>query len=344
MELAASTAPTRYCSAQPDGDGVRTGPYPDLAIIIVSYNTCDMLRACLRSVYAGLASFQGNAQVWVVDNASSDGSPDMVRAEFPSVHLVSMERNLGFAAGNNRALGELGFGEGAGHQPGLVFFLNPDTELQGDALEQMAGVLLASQRVGVVGASLVYPDGGFQHSAFRFPTLWQIWFDFFPRPARLLDSRLNGRYPKSLYQSGQPFSIDHPLGAAMMARAEAIRQVGLMDEGFFMYAEEIDWCMRVRKAGWDICCVPSARIVHHAGGSTRQFRHDMFVALWRSRFRLFRKHYGPVFNLAARLLVQVGLWAEMRRARRSEAGQALERRLSAYRQVQELARGHVAKF
>jgi N-acetylglucosaminyl-diphospho-decaprenol L-rhamnosyltransferase len=309
----------------------------NLAIIVVSYNTCDMLRACLRSVYAGLAYFAAEAQVWVVDNASGDGSPAMVRAEFPQAQLLALEENLGFAAGNNAALRELGFGTAAGQQLGDVLFLNPDTEVQGNALVQMAGELRRREKAGVVGAGLVYPDGRFQHSAFRFPTLLQIWFDFFPRPARLLDTRLNGRYPRTLYEAHKPFPVDHPLGAAMMTRAEVIHEVGLMDERFFMYAEEIDWCFRVKRAGWDIYCVPTAQIVHHAGGSTRHFRDEMYVALWRSRFLLFQKHYGPVFNLTARLLVRLGLAAEVRRARRTESGPALERRLSAYRQVWEMA-------
>ncbi len=311
--------------------------HPDLAIIVVSYNTRDMLRACLRSLYDGLARTNVNGQVWVVDNASSDGSADMVRAEFPQARLLALARNLGFAGGNNAALRELGVGDSASRQPELVLFLNPDTEVQGDALGQLAGALRASGKLGVVGASLIYPDGRFQHSAFHFPTLWQIWFDFVPRPARFLDSPLNGRYPRSLYESGQPFSIDHPLGAAMMTRAEVIRRVGLMDEGFFMYAEEVDWCMRVKQAGWDIYCIPTARIVHYAGGSTRQFREEMFVALWRSRFRLFKKHYGPAFNLAARMLVRLGLRIEMQRARRWGSSESLEGRVSAYRQVWELA-------
>jgi GT2 family glycosyltransferase len=311
--------------------------YPELAIIVVSYNTRDMLHICLRSLYVRLAHTNVNSQVWVVDNASSDGSADMVRAEFPQARLLALARNLGFAGGNNAALRELGVGDPASRQPELVLFLNPDTEVQGDALGELAGALSTPGKVGVVGASLIYPDGRFQHSAFHFPTLWQIWFDFVPRPARFLDSPLNGRYPRSLYESGQPFSIDHPLGAAMMTRAEVIRRVGLMDEGFFMYAEEVDWCMRVKQAGWDITCIPTARIVHHAGGSTRQFREEMFVALWRSRFRLFRKHYGPAFNLAARLLVRLGLRIEMRRVRRSGSGELLERQVSAYRQVWELA-------
>ncbi len=317
-----------------------SNPHFDLAIIIVSYNTRDMLRACLHSVYSGLPQAGLDVQVWIVDNASSDGSPGMVRAEFPQTRLLAMDHNLGFASANNVALRELGFDASSGSQslpaPRLVLFLNPDTEIEGSALTKMARALRTVEKAGVVGASLVYPDGRFQHSAFRFPTLWQIWFDFFPRPARLLNSRLNGRYPRRLYEAGRPFAMDHPLGAAMMTRADVIQRVGLMDEGFFMYAEEVDWCMRVKKAGWNVYCVPTAKIVHHAGGSTRQFRDEMFVALWRSRFRLFNKHYGPVFNLTARLLVRLGLWAEMRRAWQSQSGEALQRRLVAYRQVRKL--------
>ncbi len=312
-------------------------PYLDLAVIIISYNTREMLRACLRSAYAAIAQANFETQVWVVDNASSDGSPDMVHTQFPRTRLLVLEHNVGFAGGNNAALRELGFGLDPGLQPDLVFFLNPDTEMRSNTLEKMAEGLSTVKNAGVVGASLIYPDGRFQHSAFHFPTLWQIWFDFFPRPARLIDSALNGRYPRKLYQAGQPFAIDHPLGAAMMARADVVQQVGLMDEGFFIYAEEVDWCLRVKRAGWDIYCVPAAQIVHHVGGSTRQFREKMFVALWRSRFRLFDKHYGWMFNQAARLLVRLGLWAEMRRACRSHTGEALEQRLFAYRQVWELA-------
>jgi GT2 family glycosyltransferase len=310
----------------------------DLAIVIVSYNTRDILRTCLRSLYGALTRSTGNAQVWVVDNASSDGSPDMVRSEFPQTQVLEQEQNLGFAAGNNVALRELGFSGARAVRSDHVLFLNPDTEVLGEALEHMSKLLRTTEGAGVVGASLVYADGGFQHSAFHFPTLWQIWFDFFPWPARLLDSPVNGRYARGLYRAGRPFVIDHPLGAAMMARAEVIQQVGLMDEGFFMYAEEIDWCMRVKKAGWEVYCVPTAQILHHGGGSTRQFRDEMFIALWRSRFRLFEKHYGALFNWTARRLVRLGVAAESRRARHNESGEVLKRRLSAYREVRKVAR------
>jgi N-acetylglucosaminyl-diphospho-decaprenol L-rhamnosyltransferase len=329
--------------AQPTPNQVMNNSQPELAIIIVSYNTQAMLRACLHSVYTGLAQTEVEGQVWVIDNASSDGSADMVRSEFPYSNLLVLTENRGFAAGNNAALRQMGFASpGPGH-PGHVLFLNPDTELRGDALAQLLHALNSLENAGVVGARLVYPDGAFQHSAFHFPTLWQIWFDFVPRPARWLDSPLNGRYPRALYQAGQAFRIDHPLGAAMLTRSEVIQQVGLMDEAFFMYAEEVDWCMRVKNAGWDIYCIPAAQIVHYAGASTRQFSDRMFVALWRSRFRLFEKHYGPVFNLAARCLVRLGLRIAMRRAAQSQPTEAMQQRIAAYRQVRELARGGQAR-
>ncbi len=307
----------------------------DLAIITVSYNTRDLLADCLASVLAGLDRSGLAGQVWVVDNASADGSADMVAERFPQVHLIAHDENLGFAAGNNLALRRMGF-------PHLdtrhILFLNPDTRVVGDALGLLVRFLDETPRAGVVGPRLVYGDGGFQHSAFAFPGLAQIFFDFFPLHPRLLDSRLNGRYPRRRYEAGVPFAVDHPLGAALTVRAETLVGVGPFDEDFFMYCEEIDLCRRVKKAGWEVYCLPQAEIVHLAGQSTRQFREQMFVALWRSRFLMFQKHNGAAFRWAARRLVRLGLWAEARRARaayrRGEIGdEALARRLKAYREV-----------
>jgi len=275
----------------------------DLAVIIVSYNTCALLRNCLRALEA---SSHSTPAIWVVDNASQDGSAEMVRAEFPYAHLLQPGYNLGFAAANNLALRRLGFGSVAPsvQLPEYVLFLNPDTEVQADAVARMRAFLRDMPRAGVVGPALVYPDGSFQHSAFRFPTLWQVWFDLVQWPGRFVESPLNGRYPRALYDAGEPFIIDHPLGAAFMTRAQVIQQVGLMDERFFMYAEEIDWCMRVKRAGWEIYCLPTAVIVHHGGGSTRQQPARMNEVLWRSRFCLFEKHYGKFFAWGARLLLR----------------------------------------
>jgi GT2 family glycosyltransferase len=328
----------------------------DLAIITVSYNTRGLLADCLQSALDGLKPSGLEGEVWVVDNASSDGSADMVRRRFPDVRLIAADENLGFAAGNNLALRTMGFSLDASGEPQsdsasadgasatarqvprYILFLNPDTRVKGDALGLMVRFLDACPAVGVAGARLVHGDGSFQHSAFVFPGLTQIFFDFFPLHHRLLESRLNGRYPRRWYEAGQPFPVDHPLGAALMVRSEMLARVGSFDEDFFMYCEEVDLCRRARMAGWEIRCVPEAEIVHLVGQSTGQFRDRMFVALWQSRFLMFEKHESVAFRWAARRLVRLGLWAEGRRARRAhwrheiDAAQ-LQGRLAAYQEV-----------
>jgi GT2 family glycosyltransferase len=199
--------------------------------------------------------------------------------------------------------------------PELVLLLNPDAEPVGAAIGEMARFLEAHPAVGGVGARLEYPDGRFQHGAFAFPGLAQLWFDLFPpRPARLLDSRLNGRYPRSQYDAGTPFPIGFALGASLMVRRAAIDAAGLLDEGYFMYAEEVDWCWRMQRAGWPFFCVPAARVIHHGGASTRQFRSQSTLNLWRSRRRLYDRFYGPAKRAAARGIVRLGMLAEARRA------------------------------
>jgi N-acetylglucosaminyl-diphospho-decaprenol L-rhamnosyltransferase len=307
-----------------------------LAVIVVSYNVRGLLRACLAATYASLtANPELDATVWVVDNASGDGSAEMVATEFPQARLIARQDNLGFAGGNNLALRELGFVVECGAQaklarstsarveaerprsrPDLVLLLNPDAEPLGDAIGQMAGFLLSHPRAGGAAAHLQYPDGRFQHGAYRFPGLAQLWFDFFlPRPRRLLDSRLNGRYPQRLWTGRAPFPVDFGLGAALMVRCAAIEAAGLLDEGYFMYAEEVDWCWRMQRAGWPFYGIPAARVIHHGGASTRQFRGQSFINLWRSRHRLYSRFYGPARRRLAGLIVRIGMAAEARRAR-----------------------------
>jgi N-acetylglucosaminyl-diphospho-decaprenol L-rhamnosyltransferase len=317
----------------------------DLSIVIVSFNTRQLLKECLDSVYASLAESALVSEVIVVDNASHDGSVAMVREHFSRVRLIANEDNRGFAAANNQALRALGYGTGAAPHPpppGYVMLLNPDTIMGKSALATLVRFMDETPRAGACGARLLHSDGRFQHSAFAFPTLFQVLLDFFPINYRLADSRLNGRYPRRLYQAGQPFPIDHPLGATLMVRGEAIERAGLLDERFFIYCEEIDWCLRVKAAGWEIWCVPEAEIVHHVAQSTSQFRDQMFVALWKSRYQLFEKHYSRLFQWAVRRIVGLGLRAEARRARaaarRGEITESeLISRLTAYWQVREMS-------
>ncbi|MBL8157791.1 MAG: glycosyltransferase family 2 protein, partial [Anaerolineae bacterium] len=164
--------------------------------------------------------------------------------------------------------------------PKAVYLLNPDTITQPGATRQLYDALMNAPDVGLVGAQLAYEDGSFQHSAFGFPGLRQLWTEFFPTPGRLIEGRFNGRYPRALYERGQAFDADCVLGATMMLRREVVEQTGGFDETFFMYCEEIDWAWRIHKAGWRVQCVPAARVVHLAGKSTSQVRPQSVINLW----------------------------------------------------------------
>jgi GT2 family glycosyltransferase len=283
---------------------------PTIGAIIVSYNTRELLRACLASLRGCTLPLR----VVVVDCASSDGSAAMVRAAFPEVCLLEPGRNLGFAAANNLALrqvlsaefsvmssapqnSKLKRPEGTRNSKlDYVLLLNPDTVVHSGAIEALAAFLDAHPRVGAVGPRLLNTDGTLQPAAFRFPTLAMTALDLFPPgevlPGRLYGSWWHGRYPQER-EGRAPFPIDHPLGACILARRAVVEQIGGLDEGFFMYAEEVDWCYRMRRAGWAIWQAPDARVTHVSGAATRQFRTRMLVALYESRLRFFRKYYSP---------------------------------------------------
>jgi N-acetylglucosaminyl-diphospho-decaprenol L-rhamnosyltransferase len=307
-----------------------------LAVIIVSWNVKAMLADCLRSIQADLAGEQLKAEIWVVDNASHDGSAEMVAREFPEVRLIASRENLGFAGGNNAALRAIGFDQPHNDPamlPDAVLLLNPDTIVQPGALAKIMSFLAETPEAGLAGARLVFGDGAFQHSAFDFPGLWQLAIDLLPLPGRLVESRLNGRYPQAWYEQGRPFYIGHPLGAALCARREAIRQVGLLDEAYHMYVEEVDWSRRIVDAGWQAYCVPAAVITHLGGQSTGQVKINSFLNLWISRYRFYRKFYGPLKVWAARQIVRWGMW---RKARQTPGQTEL---LDAYRQVIKIWQG-----
>jgi GT2 family glycosyltransferase len=317
----------------------------DLAVIIVSYNTGDLLRACLRALEASLERSRRRADpsrpgeavsslhplaydVFVVDNGSTDGSPAMVADEFPRVRLLAPGENRGFAAANNLAIREA--------DARYLLVLNPDTEVLGDAPAALVRFMDEHPRVGAAGGRLLNPDLSFQHSCFRFPNLAMSFFDFFPLNHRLVNSRLNGRYPRAWY--ARSFPIDHPLGACMIVRAEIPQRLGAFDEGYFMYAEEVDWCYRIKQAGWEIAYTPDAETIHYAGASTRQAAGPMLVQLHRSRDRFFRKHYGDGFAWLARQVVRAGVAAAARRGEREAAAGLIDRaelarRLAVYREV-----------
>ncbi len=304
-----------------------------LAVVIVTWNVRELALDALRSLYDDLDGAGLDATVYVVDSASSDGTPDAVRAAFPAACVLASKTNLGFAGGNNHALRHIGFGDPARDPatlPEAVYLLNPDTITQPGATRALVDALFAVPRRGVVGARLSYGDGSFQHAGFAFPGLRQLWAEFFPTPGRFIEGRFNGRYPRTLYDGGQPFEVDFVLGATMMLRREVILGTGTFDERFFMYCEEIDWMWRIRRAGWSVMCVPAAHVIHLGGQSTGQVKPRSVINLWQSRLLLFRKH-DPTwkYTLARRMVV-----AGMRRKLRHTDDEAVA---EAYRQVIHLA-------
>jgi N-acetylglucosaminyl-diphospho-decaprenol L-rhamnosyltransferase len=310
-----------------------------LSIVIVTWNVRQLALDCLRSVYDDLARTPFAGQVWLVDNASADDTAQAVQAQFPRVRLLDSGENLGFGRANNLALRAMGFPDSDEPLPDFVLLLNPDTIVVPGALSALVSTMESSD-AGLAGARLVYGDGSFQHSAFAFPGLAQLFIDLFPVPARLRESRLNGRYPRSLYQGSEPFEVDHPLGAAFLLRKEAIQDTGLFDERFHLYCEEIDWAMRIREAGWRAICVPQAEIVHLEGQSTRQVQPRSIVSLWTARLKLYAKHYPPLKRWLAGKLVRAGMNRLIRLTARDSSRSEEERQqlVQAYQQVIRLSR------
>ncbi|MBN2390709.1 MAG: glycosyltransferase family 2 protein [Anaerolineae bacterium] len=277
---------------------------PTLTVIIVSWNVKNLLDDCLLSLREELRRTDIHASVEVVDNASVDHSAEMVRERHSWVHLHPSTENLGFVRGNNLILEQLQQrGAETDFPADLVWLLNPDTKIQPGALSTLLRFFEEHPRAGLIGPQLLNLDGSAQTSAFRFPDLLQPLFDLGWLPQRFYYTRFNGRYPESNV-GGPPFRIDHPLGAAMMARTAAIRQVGLLDPQFFMYCEEIDWAWRMRKAGWEAWLVPNAKVIHYGGASTNQARPATTAYLWESRARLYRKHRDPVTRALVSAIVR----------------------------------------
>ncbi|HEY0581512.1 MAG TPA: glycosyltransferase family 2 protein [Chloroflexota bacterium] len=276
---------------------------PRASALIVSYNTRDLLLEAIGSLAA-----EPSVETIVFDNASHDGSADAVAERFPlrNVKVIRSATNLGFAAGVNRAAA-CATGE-------ALLVLNPDARLEPGALDLLLDLLDRTPGAGLVAPALRYPDGARQPAAFRFPGLAQVVLDLFPI-ARLTDSPLNGRISAT-----QPTPIDHPLGACMLIRRAAWDDVGPLDEGYFMYLEEIDWSMRARLRGWQVWHHPQAVVVHHGGQSTRQQADAMFAQLWRSRLRYYQRFTSPTYSRLLHAIVRLGLGRAARAsgARRAE--------------------------
>lgn len=305
----------------------------ELSVIVVSYNVREILLQALASLFKSLQSsgLTASTEVIVVDNASSDASAAAVTERYPGVAVIANKVNAGFASATNQGI--------RASRGRYVWLLNPDTLVLDDAPAAFVKFMDTHQSAAVCGGRLVWPDGRVQHSCFSLPTLPMTFLDFFPINHRLVNSRLNGRYPSR--QLTHPCAIGHPLGASMVVRRSAVEQVGLLDDAYFMYCEEIDWCYRFQQAGWDVLFTPAATIVHFGAQSSGQQSTQMLVELHRSRDRFFRKHYGALYAGVAREIVRLGLWRDARRQKNEAAAgritpRALAERLSAYAEINRL--------
>ena len=307
----------------------------DLAIIIVTWNVRDMALDALRTLFADLEQSSLSAKVIIVDNASADGTVDVIRKQYPNLEIIASDENLGFGRANNEGMRALGFGSDTPPEnlPKAVYLLNPDTLTQSGATQTMYDVLMSDKRIGLVGAQLSYGDGSFQHSSFAFPGLRQLWVEFFPTPGRFIEGRFNGRYPRELFARSEPFEVDFMLGATMMLKREVIQQIGMFDEQFFVYSEEVDWQWRMRKAGWQILCVPQAHIVHLVGQSTSQAGAKSILYLWESRLKLFTKHYPAWKLFLAKQLIALGMSRKIQQAKRDKLNIDI---IEAYQTVREM--------
>lgn len=257
-----------------------------LSIVIVSWNTRELLKSCLDSIFSSLQKIKREEiEIWVVDNQSTDGSLEMIHADFQNVNAILSEQNLGFGAGNNLALTKC--------TAQYILLLNPDTIVRPAALESLVVFLDENAEVGAVGSRLLNPDGTLQPSCFPFPTLTKEFW-------RLLHLDLflkYGVYDMNSWDITKPQAVQVIQGASLMIRKEVYDQVGGFDESYFMYTEEVDLCYRISRAGWSLYWVPGSQVLHYGGQSTIQAAQDMFLNLYKSKLKFFRKYYGNIAGM-----------------------------------------------
>ncbi len=259
----------------------------DLSIVIVSYNTSKMLKDCLCAIPASTSGLA--TEVWVVDNASPDDSVEMVRRDFPHVHCIANTDNAGFTRANNQALSQ--------SQGRHVLILNPDTDPEPKSLTRLVEFLDTHPETGAVGPKLLNTDGSLQHNGRRFPTPWR---EFLGHSGLRSLNRVH--FDRDLEYGREDFDklweVDQVSGACMMVRKEVMDRVGMLSEDFYMYYEEVEWCWRIRKAGFNVYYVPDSRVVHHWMGSVKQVSKAMTTRMFQSALTYYQKT-GTSFDVLA---------------------------------------------
>jgi N-acetylglucosaminyl-diphospho-decaprenol L-rhamnosyltransferase len=275
-------------------------PNPELEIVIVSYRSRELVQRCLRSLETSPPS--RDARTWVVDNASADGTVEMIESEFPEVEVIASSSNLGFAAANNLAIRR--------STAPYVLALNPDTSVTPGALDHMLELMDSSPRIGIAGCRLELDDGTFDHAARR----------SFPTPVGALAhftgvGRKDGA-PAALTQYRAPDVESGPVdavnGAFMLIRRETLDEIGLFDEGYWMYMEDLDLCYRVKQAGWTTWYEPAVTVIHTKGGTSGKYRTSRLnYAFHYGMLRFYRKHYAGLRNPLLNVAVYAGIGAKL---------------------------------
>ena len=263
----------------------------DVSVVVVNWNTRDLLAQCLDSIYGAVGSL--SAQVIVVDNGSADGSVEMVRQKYPQACAIANTENVGFVRANNQAMAQC--------QGRYILLLNSDTLVLPGSLEATVAFMDAHPDAGLAGIRLLHADGTFQASYTLFPTLWQEFLILTRLGRWLIRPYFPSRGPE--IERGAQEIRGYVEGAYIMARREAVERVGGFDEHIFMYAEDVDWCYRFYQAGWPVWYLPQVSIIHYGGQSSGKRRGRMEAELYRSRVHFFYKHYGKASGLCLKLLI-----------------------------------------
>jgi N-acetylglucosaminyl-diphospho-decaprenol L-rhamnosyltransferase len=283
----------------------------DLGIVVLNWNTCDLLRRCLQTVLASEGDF--SFEVVVVDNASTDDSVEMVRTEFPSVHVIASEVNGGYPYGNNLGLRYLGFDDGgqvSQDAPQYALLLNPDTEVPPDALYEMVRYMDSHPTVGVAGPKLMLADGTLDLACRRsFPSPTVSFYRFSGLSKLYPNSPRFGRYNMTFVDPDVELEVDSVVGAYMQVRREAIEQAGLLDETFFMYGEDLDWAYRIKKAGWKVFYNPKVTVLHVKRAASRKSQRAQ-MEFYRAMLIFYRKHYRRKTPLLLHLIILMGILAK----------------------------------
>ena len=295
----------------------------DLGIVIVNWNTRDLLRDCLRSIAASEGGV--TLRVVVVDNASSDDSAAMVRDEFPDVTLIASSTNDGFSMANNKGLRALDFGQSGEDVPRYALVLNPDTVLPPRALREMIDYMDADDTIGVAGPRLELLDGSLDLACRRsFPTPEVSFYRMVGLSRLFPHSRRFGRYNLTYVAPDVELEVDSVVGAFMMVRCEAMQRVGLFDESFWMYGEDLDWAYRIKQAGWKVMYNPRVTVLHVKRAASRQSPRAK-REFYRAMLIFYRKHYRATTAWWLHSLIMMGLmlrggrplWREMRHPTRA---------------------------